>query len=550
MDVEKGHDEPSTLPNAILPENHVANALPADRTRTAAEPASEKDVGVVDDKAQESFSVFSIKQKRLIVLTASFAGFFSPLTGSIYYPAITDIANDLHTTTDRINLTVTTYLIIQGLAPMMIAGFSDKMGRRPAYVICFTIYMIANLGLGLQNNYIALLVLRMVQSGGSSGTIALAQGVVGDVITSSERGAFIAITSISSILGPTLSPILGGILSQYLGWHSVFWCLLIMSVAFFVPFILYMPETCRNIVGDGSIPPPRLNSNLTDSKRFRNRRDAGIPIDQLKLDSLRKNYKFGFPNPLRGLVVFTDLESVLVLIPCGLSLACFYAISTGASAAFADLYGFDALHVSLMFLPLGAGGILSAFTTGRLVDYNFRRHARRLNFPVERNKQTDLIAFPIERARLEIAFPFLLLGAAGVLGYAWALNQAHVSLAAPIILLLLMGWGLTAAFQVLNVLLIDIYPGRPATVTAANNIVRCELGAAATAAIGSMTAAMGNGWAYTLLALIFLVSLVPLFLVMRVGMKWRQAKRVKEDERKEREKMEEESNGGMPQGRA
>ncbi len=80
----------------------------------------------------------------------------------------------------KVSLTVTTYLIVQGLAPMMIAGFSDKAGRRPAYFICFTIYIIANLALALQNNYIALLLLRMLQSGGSSGTVALANGVVGD----------------------------------------------------------------------------------------------------------------------------------------------------------------------------------------------------------------------------------------------------------------------------------------------------------------------------------------------------------------------------------
>ena len=84
------------------------------------------------------------------------------------------------------------FQIIQGLAPMMIAGFSDKAGRRPAYFICFVIYIIANLALALQNNYVALLVLRMLQSGGSSGTIALAQGMVGDCIVSADRGKYVA----------------------------------------------------------------------------------------------------------------------------------------------------------------------------------------------------------------------------------------------------------------------------------------------------------------------------------------------------------------------
>lgn len=109
--------------------------------------------------------------------------------------------------------------IIQGLAPMMIAGFSDKAGRRPAYFICFTIYILANLALALQNDYVALLVLRMVQAAGSSGTVALANGMVGDCIVSSDRGQYIAFASLGSILGPTLSPVLGGLLSEYLDWH-------------------------------------------------------------------------------------------------------------------------------------------------------------------------------------------------------------------------------------------------------------------------------------------------------------------------------------------
>lgn len=144
---------------------------------------------------------------------------YSPMSSSIYYPATTEIASDLGVTDSQINLTVTTYLIIQGLAPMMIAGFSDKAGRRPAYFICFVIYMIANLALALQNSYVALLILRMLQSAGSSGTIALANGLVGDCVVSADRGQYIAFASLGSILGPTLSPILGGLLSQYLDWH-------------------------------------------------------------------------------------------------------------------------------------------------------------------------------------------------------------------------------------------------------------------------------------------------------------------------------------------
>ena len=78
------------------------------------------------------------------------------------------------------------------------------------------------------------------------------------------------------------------------------------------------------------------------------------------------------------------------------------------------------------------------------------------------------------------------------------------------------------------VLMVDIYPGRPATATAANNVVRCLLGAAATAAIGPMTEAMGYGWAYTTLALLFVAASAGPLATVKYGIKWRKAKKEKE----------------------
>ena len=84
--------------------------------------------------------------------------------------------------------------------------------------------------------------------------------------------------------------------------------------------------------------------------------------------------------------------------------------------------------------------------------------------------------------------------------------------------------------------MVDIYPGKPATATAANNVVRCLLGAGATAAIGPLANAVGNGWAYTILALLFVLSSAGPVATMRSGIKWRRAKKEK-SERKERMKV-------------
>lgn len=91
--------------------------------------------------------------------------------------------------------------IFQGLAPTFVGGFADGSGRRLGYLVCFVVTIAANIGLGAQNSYAALLVLRMVQSAGSSGMVALSQAVVADMVTSQERGQYMAYAALGSLLG-------------------------------------------------------------------------------------------------------------------------------------------------------------------------------------------------------------------------------------------------------------------------------------------------------------------------------------------------------------
>jgi MFS family permease len=93
-------------------------------------------------------------------------------------------------TTELINLTITSYMIFQALAPTFFGGLADTMGRRPVYILLFIIYLGANIGLALQRSFAALLILRMLQSTGSSGVIALANGVVADIAHAGERGLY------------------------------------------------------------------------------------------------------------------------------------------------------------------------------------------------------------------------------------------------------------------------------------------------------------------------------------------------------------------------
>lgn len=484
------------------------------------EPSAESTIATT---SSEQYSTWSTGEKRAIILAGSLAGFISPVAGGIYFPALNTIAAALKVPEAKINLTITTFVILQGIAPMMIAGFSDNAGRRPAYTACFTLFAIANLGLALQNSYGALMALRCVQSAGSSSTVALASGLVGDLVTSDERGSYIALTSIGSLLGPVIAPIIGGLISQYADWHWIFWFLLMLGLAIGIPMFFFLPETCRNVVDDGSTPPPSWSWSLTDAIRYARRKKRGIPIDEVKQQKLKKHARLRLPSPMPTFRILADPESLIILLGTAWTVCCYYIIQTGASASLRDVYGFNNIQIALMFCPLAGSGILSVFTTGKLIDWNYRRHARKHGIQVIRGVKQDLTEFPIERARMEISIPMGVLSSLFVIGWGWTMDR-KVNLAGPILLMFLFGYTATASFQTSNVLMVDIWPGKAATSIAANNFVRCELGAVATAIIDPMCRAMGRGWAYTTFALVQ-IAFVPVSLyIMRHGVRMRRLK--------------------------
>ena len=78
--------------------------------------------------------------------------------------------------------------------------------------------------------------------------------------------------------------------------------------------------------------------------------------------------------------------------------------------------------------------------------------------------------------------------------------------------------------------MIDMYPGKPATATAATNLTRCLLGAGASAVVIPLSNAIGIGWTCTLASAIWAgLSCPVLLLLMKVGPKWRKADKEKKD---------------------
>ncbi|KAK2613302.1 hypothetical protein N8I77_000223 [Diaporthe amygdali] len=510
------------------------------------EPPSEKPVvssGIDGEPSQAvppPYSTFSAWEKRMIVFAASMAAFFSPLTGQIYFPALNVIAQDFNVTATQINLTVTTYMVFQGITPMFFGGFADTAGRRPAFVISFVIYILANVGVAVCTKYSELLVLRCFQSAGIAATVALSNAVIADIVTSAERGNYVGLTVLPIVLAPSLGPVAGGLLAQYLGWRSIFWFLTIIAGITLILMLFFFPETCRKLVGDGSIRPHPIYRTLwqviNDNRR---KREAKRSDDEEALRAIqlatskesRPKLKINFGNPFDSLTMLFEPLLGVLLGYSAIVFAGFYAIATVMPSQFARLYGFDDVKIGLMYLPMAGGSVASAFVVGPLINWNYRRHAKKLGMELTKGRQDDLTNFPVERARIEVGLPLLALATVVLFAWGWAL-QYGAPIAVPCILLFLMGVGMVGYTNASSVLIVDMYPMKAGAATAANNLTRCLVGAAATGSVAPMIDAIGVGWTFMIIGFLYMAGAPLLLLIMKNGIHWRGKIRAKEERKR------------------
>jgi multidrug resistance protein len=344
---------------------------------------------------------------------------------------------------------------------------SDNKGRRLSFIVCFVIFIIGNIGLALQTNYTALLILRMVQAVGGTAAIALTFAVVADIVTSAERGKYMAFAGAGILVGPAFGPTIGGSLAQYLGWRAIFYFLAIFAGVLLVLFVFLFPETCRNVVGNGSIPAQGVNQSVLSWWQHRR-----CPADTRGED----------PKPRRSMNLFATFkiiaqkESGIILLYNGF----FFTGMMVTVSAIPDLYGqayhLSELHLGLCYIANGMGSLLSTLIMGPVTDWNFRRHAKAIGMTIDKAQQQDLSDFPIERVRMQIVFPGHIIGIFGLIAFGWTV-KFQTQIAGPEVALFVMGFGISTAFNGTNTLLIDLHRDQPAATTAAVNFVRCLMSA-------------------------------------------------------------------------
>ncbi|KAF2108601.1 major facilitator superfamily domain-containing protein [Lophiotrema nucula] len=472
------------MPDSI-PRASVDDAIPLAlrRRRSATPPHQPTTIGDVAESLRPPYSTFTTSQKRLIVALITFAATFSPLSSFIFFPAIDALSTSLKVSVAKINLTITSYMIVAGIAPAIVGDMADMTGRRSVYLLAMTIYCAANIGLAVQSTWTALFILRMLQGAGGAATIAIGYGVVSNIASPSERGGFVGTLLLGPNLATAIGPVLGGALAQHPGWRWIFWILAIASgtclmlitrnLTFYTLFQLLQPKSSKCSDNDEENDQSTALSNGLSQKRFR------------------------MPNPLASVEILLAKDSILITLIYCIYYTNFSCLQASMSTLFIKLYGLSQLKAGLVYLPFGLASCLGAYCSGKLMNHDYRATAHDHGIMIDVIGGDNLTTFPIEKTRFRSIWYFIGVSGIATMGYGWSLHaKTHISI--PLILQFLVGFSIAITFNICGTLLVDLHPKSPAAAQAANNIVRCSLASIGLGVLELLLNHLGIGWTFTL----------------------------------------------------
>ncbi|ORY22829.1 putative polyamine transporter [Naematelia encephala] len=154
------------------------------------------------------------------------------------------------------------YILGFAFGPMFLAPLSEYWGRRPVYLVSWTIFCIFQIPLALAKNLATVLVCRFLQGFAGSAPLANTGGVVHDVFGVDEGAFAVAIYALSSADGPPFGNFVSGYLAQQAGWRWLFWAYLIIFGFFGIVVFFCLPETRDTILLSKKTADLRKETNL------------------------------------------------------------------------------------------------------------------------------------------------------------------------------------------------------------------------------------------------------------------------------------------------
>lgn len=194
--------------------------------------------------------------------TAIIAGLVAlgPLATDMYLPAFPQLMRDFGTGMDQVQQTLSLFLIGFALAQLIYGPLADRYGRKPVLLGGLLLFFFSSIGAAYADSIASLSLLRLLQAlGGSAGPV-LGRAMIRDIHGPTESARLLSYIGTAMALAPAIAPILGGYMTSWLGWASIFLFLSVYAAIGIGLLVLRLPETLL-VTGSHLVSPRRLLHN-------------------------------------------------------------------------------------------------------------------------------------------------------------------------------------------------------------------------------------------------------------------------------------------------
>ncbi|MEV0198826.1 MFS transporter [Nonomuraea sp. NPDC050691] len=158
----------------------------------------------------------------LPLLAISLSTFMLLVDLTIVSVAAPAIAGDLHSSFAALQWTVDLYVLVLAALMMAAGSISDLLGQRRVFVAGLVIFAVASLACAMAPDTAVLIAARGVQGLGAAAMYATNAALLGSTYTGRDRSVAFGVWGAANGAAAAAGPILGGLLTEHVGWPAIF----------------------------------------------------------------------------------------------------------------------------------------------------------------------------------------------------------------------------------------------------------------------------------------------------------------------------------------
>ena len=394
---------------------------------------------------------YTRKRKWMITFVVAVAAAAAPMGSSIILPALGDITVEFNSTPTVVNLSVAMYMLSMSIFPLWWSSFSETLGRRTIYLSSFVLFLIFNILSAVSTNIAMFIVARLLSGGAAASVQAVGAGTIADVWEVKERGRAMGIFYLGPLCGPLISPILGGVLTQELGWRSSQWALAIFGGALILFILFCLPETLATRKPLIQEAEADVEANISEKRTNELSRP---PLDRIattqsvaiKSKTYLSVLRRVFLDPLR-IILYLRFPAVAICVAyASITFGSLYMLNISVQRTFSEEpYNYSVIIVGLLYIPNSMGYFIASLFGGRWVDNIMHREARKAGRFDDRGR---LKFIPEDRMK-ENAWMGALMFPSALIMYGWTARYG-INIAAPMVANFFFGVGSMLIFALVR----------------------------------------------------------------------------------------------------